>query len=326
MFSFEDLQERFSREIDNHFLSINREPKELYEPVRYILSIGGKRLRPVLLLMSTNLFSEKIDNAIPAAIAFEIFHNFTLLHDDIMDNSSMRRNKPTVHIKWDKNTAILSGDAMSIIAYDFLTQTNTEHLKAVFELFNQTALQVCEGQQYDLNFESENTVSVEQYLEMIELKTSVLLAACLKTGAILGGASVCDANMMYDIGKNIGLAFQLQDDYLDVYGNTKIFGKKIGNDIAANKKTYLLIKALELAKGDKKTKLAYWLQEKKFDFEEKRKKVTSIYNALGVKEHSKKLMNYYNENAFSKIERLNVPAERKQELIKLTKKLLERAN
>jgi geranylgeranyl diphosphate synthase type II len=224
MISFEEAQEIINREISS--IVIDREPVELYQPVKYILSIGGKRIRPAMVLMACSLFSEQISRASKCALAIEVFHNFTLLHDDIMDNSVLRRNKPTVHEKWNRNVAILSGDVMSILSYKFIEDCSPEILPDVLALFNDTALKVCEGQQYDMNYESRNDVSVDDYLKMITLKTSVLIAASLKLGAILGGAPPADSDLMYEFGKNVGIAFQLRDDILDVYGDPGKFGKK----------------------------------------------------------------------------------------------------
>ncbi len=249
MFTLIQLQEFISEKIQS--LNLDKEPKGLYEPISYTLVSGGKRIRPALVLAACNMFSEKIEPAIPVALAFEVFHNFTLLHDDIMDNSPIRRNKETVHEKWNQNTAILSGDAMMIEAYEFLTELPAGLLKNILKLFNKTALEVCEGQQYDMDFETKEIVSEEDYLNMIKLKTSVLIAAALKAGAICGGASDTDADLLYDFGLNIGLAFQIQDDLLDTYADTAVFGKKNGNDIITGKKTFLLINALQ--KADFKT-------------------------------------------------------------------------
>ena len=273
MHKIKDLQEIINKEIESK--KMGREPFSLYEPINYSLSNGGKRIRPLLTLLACNLFSEKIDQAIDAALAIEIFHNFTLLHDDIMDKADIRRGKPTVHKKWNENTAILSGDAMFIKSYDFLLETKTEKFKEILQVFNNTALEVCEGQQYDMEFENRNDVSENEYLRMIELKTSVLLAAALKIGAIIGGAENADADLLYDFGRNIGLAFQLQDDMLDVYGSKNTFGKEIGGDIVANKKTFLLIKAKQLSSIEDKRHIDSYLMDKKTPKEEK---IKGIHN------------------------------------------------
>ncbi len=322
MYTQKELQTIITSEIDK--LNFNQKPIELYEPITYSLSVGGKRIRPVLALMACNLFNDEIQKAIKPGLGVEIFHNFTLLHDDIMDNASIRRNMPTVHKKWDENVAILSGDAMMIKAYDFLLDLEPDLFKEIFKVFNQTALEVCEGQQYDMNFETRDNVTVDEYLEMIKLKTSVLLAASLKIGALIGGASKADANTIYDLGLNVGLAFQLQDDLLDVYGDVDVFGKKNGGDITSNKKTFLLIKTLELAKGELLENLNKELSKKEFNQEEKIEAVTNIYNEVGVKEISVKKMNDYFDTAFELLEKVNVEESRKEELKQFALKIKNR--
>jgi geranylgeranyl diphosphate synthase type II len=322
MYQINELQAIINKEIETR--KIGREPFSLYDPINYSLSNGGKRVRPILTLMACNLFSEEINQAIDAALAIEIFHNFTLLHDDIMDKAEIRRGKPTIHKKWNENTAILSGDAMFIKSYDFLFETKTTKFKEVLQIFNHTALEVCEGQQYDMEFETRKDVSEKEYLRMIELKTSVLLAAALKIGAIIGGAGEKDADLLYDFGKNIGLAFQLQDDLLDVYGDTKTFGKEIGGDIVANKKTFLLIKAKQLAGKDDKELLEKFLNDQNITRNEKVSKVTSIYNKLGIKELTQEIITEYNTRAMNQLQEVSVQYERKTELIKLAESLLKR--
>jgi len=260
MLKFEEIQNIVNNEIAK--LDFKSEPVELYQPISYVLSGNGKRLRPCLALLSCNLFNNDIRNAIKPAIGVEMFHNFTLLHDDIMDKADIRRNKPTVHKKWNENVAILSGDAMLIKTYELFFELKPNILAKVIEVFNKAALQVCEGQQYDMNFETKIDVTTDEYIKMITLKTAVLLAASLKIGAIIGGATLKDANLLYNYGINLGIAFQLQDDYLDVYGDVKTFGKKIGGDIVSNKKTYLLISAIENAKDENKHKLLNLLYNK----------------------------------------------------------------
>ena len=314
MYSYKDLHELINNQIKK--ANFVKEPKHLYEPIEYVLSLGGKRIRPVFLLMACNLFSDKIDKAVDAALALEIFHNFTLLHDDIMDNSSLRRNKPTVHTKWNSNVAILSGDAMSIVAYEYITKTKSKSNKFfdILNVFNTTALQVCDGQQYDMDFEKQEFVSEDVYLKMIKLKTAVLIAASLKIGAIIGGASQEDAQLLYSFGINIGLAFQIQDDFLDVYGDTSVFGKKTGNDIVTNKKTYLLTKAFEIAKAGDHTELYSQFFTKNINSEEKIKTVVRIYDKLGIKEIAQnKITEYFNE-AFNCLNKVSVNSEKKQEL------------
>ncbi len=313
------------------FVSEQREPEELYQPINYTLNAGGKRVRPVLALMASNLFTDDVSETVKPAVGLEIFHNFTLLHDDIMDNSSVRRNRPTVHVKWNENVAILAGDTMSIIASDFIAEAPSKVLKQALKLFNRTAMEVCEGQQYDMNFEDrdiigENGVKLEEYIEMIRLKTSVLIACCLKTGALIGGASQKDAKLLYDFGLNIGLAFQLQDDYLDVFGDFEKFGKATGGDIVANKKTYLLIKAFELADTETLEKLKSWTEKKDFDRDEKVDAVKKIYQKLGVEKKSKAKMQEYFEKGMEALKNVSVPNEKKEELQKLAEQLMNRKN
>lgn len=322
MLSFKEIQEKIEREIGQ--LEFDCPPKSLYEPITYILSLGGKRIRPALVLMAYNLYREDVEKVIRPAIGLEVFHNFTLLHDDLMDQADKRRNKPTVHKVWNANTAILSGDAMLIAAYQLIGETAPEHLKEVLDLFTRTALEICGGQQYDMEFESRMDVSEEEYLEMIRLKTAVLLACSLKTGAILGGASREDAENLYRFGINIGLAFQLQDDLLDVYGDTKTFGKNIGGDILCNKKTFLLINALRRAEGEQKAQLEHWIARKDFDAAEKIAAVTNIYNVLGLKELSEAKMQTYYAEGMKNLAALSVPEERLAVLKEVTSRLMFR--
>ena len=322
MLSFKEIQEKIEREIGQ--LEFDCPPKSLYEPITYILSLGGKRIRPALVLMAYNLYREDVEKAIRPAIGLEVFHNFTLLHDDLMDQADKRRNKPTVHKVWNANTAILSGDAMLIAAYQLIGETAPEHLKEVLDLFTRTALEICGGQQYDMEFESRLDVSEEEYLEMIRLKTAVLLACSLKTGAILGGASREDAENLYRFGINIGLAFQLQDDLLDVYGDTKTFGKNIGGDILCNKKTFLLINALRRAEGEQKAQLEHWIARKDFDAAEKIAAVTNIYNVLGLKELSEAKMQTYYAEGMKNLAALSVSEEQLAVLKEVTSRLMFR--
>lgn len=300
------------------------QPSNLYEPIRYILSLGGKRLRPVLTLMVCQLFDKQIDKAIYPALAVEVFHNFTLLHDDIMDNAPLRRGKATVHEKWDSNVAILSGDVMLVKAYELFLKSKLNNLQIILSKFNKCAAQVCEGQRSDMNFESRNSVSEDEYLEMIKLKTAVLLGYAIELGAIIGGADEDTSNKLYDFGINIGLGFQLKDDLLDVYADSSKFGKQVGGDIISNKKTYLLIKAIELAQGQMKEDLEYWLSEKDFDREEKVDAVINIYNILGIKALSEKKMNEYFDRGIEILTSLNVDPQKKKPLKELTLKLIDR--
>ena len=297
-------------------IKYKQSPDELYAPMRYILDLGGKRIRPSLTLLACNVFSENVSSAVDAAVALEVFHNFTLVHDDIMDNANLRRGEPTIHSKWNNNIAILSGDGMCIKAYEQLSKCPTEYFKAVFDVFNKTALEVCEGQQFDMNFEHLDSVTEAQYLIMISLKTSVLLAACMKIGAITGGASEKDAELMYRFGHSMGLGFQLQDDLLDVYGNEATFGKEIGKDIVANKKTFLLIKALDLANDRQRTELKHWITVSNYNREEKIKAVTEIYNQLSIKELTIAAINGYFDDAQNQLNAVSADEERKVELKK----------
>jgi len=305
-------------------VDLNKKPAKLYNPIRYVLSIGGKRIRPVLCLMACELYDDRLEKAVQPALALEIFHNFTLLHDDIMDKAEKRRNKDCVHIRWDENVAILSGDAMQLLSYQILNQLPEKHLKECLTLFTRTAIEVCEGQQFDMDFETQDHVDIEDYLEMIRLKTAVLIATSLKMGAILGGASKKEADLLYQFGLETGLAFQLKDDLLDVYGDPLTFGKKIGGDILCNKKTFLLIHALE--KADKATfeKLQSWLEKTDFVHEEKIKAVTDIFNQLGIKEICIQEIEKHQKLAFEYLNKIVVPDIRKEPLAKLANELMDR--
>jgi geranylgeranyl diphosphate synthase type II len=322
MYQYKELQNIINNEIEQ--LNFNIEPFELYKPIEYVLSGSGKRLRPVLSLIACNMFSNDIKNAIHPAIGLEVFHNFTLLHDDIMDNADIRRNMPTVHKKWNDNTAILSGDAMMIKAYEFFFSLKPEILSQVLPIFNKTALQVCEGQQFDMEFESRLNVTADEYLQMITLKTAVLLAASLKIGAIIGGASEKDANLLYDFGINIGIAFQLQDDYLDVYGDVKTFGKQIGGDIVSNKKTFMLISAIDKAKDENKKRLSELINSTEIENLNKIKEVTEIYNQLNIPTILKDKLNYFHNSAINNLNQISVNIENKNILSELSKVLIIR--
>ena len=301
-----------------------REPKGLYAPIEYVLSLGGKRIRPVLMLLSYQLYKENVDDILPQAAGIETYHNYTLLHDDLMDCADMRRNKPTVHKVWDENTAILSGDAMLVLAYRLMNNCPERYLRQVMDIFSQTALEICEGQQWDMEFETRNDVTVPEYMEMIRLKTSVLLSAALKIGAVLGGASEDDARKLYDFGIKMGLAFQLQDDLLDVYGDPEVFGKKIGGDILCNKKTYMLIKALNRADEKQHAELNRWLNAETFQPAEKIKAVTEIYNQLNIRNICESKMREYYTFAMESLAAVAVAEDRKKELKNLVKLLMYR--
>lgn len=322
MFTTNELTEKINRHIIG--LIFTRQPEELYAPVSYVLSLGGKRIRPVLMLMAYNLYREDVESIYPQATGIEVYHNYTLLHDDLMDKADRRRGKPTVHKVWDENTAVLSGDAMLVLAYQFMAQCPTEHLKEVMDLFSLTALEICEGQQLDMNFETRKDVTEAEYIEMIRLKTSVLLACSLKMGAVLAGASAEDANRLYDFGIYLGLAFQLKDDLLDVYGNPAVFGKNIGGDILCNKKTYLLIKAFEQANPRQLQALNTWVDAESYIPQEKIAAVTTLYNEIGVKAQCEALMADYTNRARLALHEVNVPDERRQALEVLMEKLMYR--
>lgn len=322
MKTFDEITQIISSSLEQ--LDLNKEPYGLYEPISYVLSLGGKRIRPALTLMACNLFTENLSHAIKPALGIEVFHNFTLLHDDIMDRADIRRGSPTVHKKWNDNTAILSGDVMQISSYQLIAETPVKHLKPVLDIFSSTAIEICEGQQYDVEFENRDKVEGEDYLEMIRLKTAVLLGCALKTGAIIGGAGEQDVQNLYEFGINIGLAFQLKDDLLDVYGNEATFGKKIGGDILCNKKTYLLIHAIKLAKDQIKDELNYWLTINNQEDNQKIQAVTSIYNKLGVKRICEEKMYFFYESAIANLEKVSVSDTNKQELRNLAEKLMLR--
>ncbi len=301
-----------------------KEPYNLYEPIRYILSNGGKRIRPVLLLMSCNLFNESVDKAISPALAIEIFHNFTLMHDDIMDHSEMRRNKATVHKKWDVNTAILSGDTMCILAYHYLMQVPDQYLRHVLQTFNSIGQEICQGQQLDLDFATRTHVGESDYITMIEKKTASLIGGSINIGAIVGNASAEDARNLYEFGRNIGIAFQLQDDLLDVYGNAEQFGKQIGSDIVENKKTYLLIKAYELASPEQRDVLDNLFQQKSISPDNKVQEVTKIYDVLNIKGVTDSAISHYFNKAKSLLEKVSVEHHRKSEIEQLVEQLINR--
>ena len=308
MYTFESILQRIEKEISG--LRFPEPPQSLYDPIRYILSLGGKRIRPALTLMACDIYNNDIENAIQPALALEVFHNFTLLHDDLMDEADKRRNRPTVHKKWNANTAILSGDAMLIAAYQLMCSTQTPYLRQILDLFTRTALEICGGQQYDMEFESRMDVTEDEYIEMIRLKTAVLLACALKIGAVMGGASPEDADNLYAFGINIGLAFQLQDDLLDVYGDPATFGKNIGGDILCDKQTFLLINAFRLANTEQKGILLDWMGKEERDPAGKIRTYTAIYDTLRLKELTERKIEEYYDNATRNLEALSVSTER----------------
>jgi geranylgeranyl diphosphate synthase, type II len=324
MYNQDDLKKLVNKAILN--LYYNDEAEKLNDPVKYILSIGGKRLRPVLALMTCNLYSDHIDDAIIPATGLEVFHNFTLVHDDIMDHAPVRRNLPTVHSKWNLNQAVLSGDVMAFIANECFLQTPLQHLLKVFKVFNKAAIEVCVGQQLDIDFEKATIVSHEEYIRMIELKTASLLAASAKIGSIIGGADDKDSELIYEFGRNLGLAFQIQDDLLDIYGDIKVFGKIMGGDIISNKKTFMLVKAMEIASVEQAKLLHEQFAMKEFDPETKVRNVTEIYDQLNIRNISEQVANDYINTAFSLLGKVGATNDRKTELVNIANSLIGRDN
>lgn len=322
---FNTLYKQFESKLEQEIIAINTlEPKNLYEPVVYTLNMGGKRLRPVLLLMAHELYCSNFEQAYPVAFAIELFHNFTLLHDDIMDGANLRRNNETIHVKYSNNTAILSGDAMSILSYKYLNKCKSKNYREVFDLFTQTALKICEGQQYDMDFETRSDVSVEEYLKMIGHKTAILIAASLKLGAMIANAPEKDAELIYNFGYNLGMAFQLQDDYLDAFGDTISFGKNIGGDIVSNKKTFLLLKALELAEGENLNILQQLITSNKVNQQEKIQKVKNLYVNLGVVELAKEKMEEFYKKSIQSLEAIEIDSFKKNELLSIANQMMKR--
>lgn len=303
-------------------LDWKRDPYGLYEPIEYTLASGGKRLRPRLVLLAAEMFGGKEEKVLPAALAIEVFHNFTLLHDDVMDKADIRRGRPTVHVRWNDNTAILSGDQMVIEAYTLLSRVPADRLSETLRLFNKMATEICEGQQYDMEFERREQVSIEEYMQMIRLKTSVLLATALQIGAYVAGANAAQQKALYEYGINIGLAFQIQDDILDVYGDPRTFGKAIGGDICCNKKTYMLLTALQRADDETRAELEQWLQtQDKSD--EKIQAVTDIYTRTGAREVCETVMQLHTHEALSQLNALP-QNDATEQLRKLAEKLVMR--
>ena len=322
MFTPEELRSRFNEYLAN--LPYDRQPESLYEPIRYVLSMGGKRIRPVLMLLAYNLFKDDPETILSSACALETYHNYTLLHDDLMDNAPMRRGHETVHMKWNADTAILSGDSMLVLAYQRMAACRPDKLKAVIDCFTETALEIGEGQQYDMDFESRIDVREEEYIEMIRLKTSVLLACALKIGALLADAPEADADNLYRFGEQIGLAFQLQDDYLDVYGDPAVFGKAIGGDILCNKKTYMLINAFNRSNAAQHEELLRWVSAKDFDAREKIAAVTHLYNEMGIDRLARDKMQSCFERSKTYLAAVNLPAERKELLARYAEEMMQR--
>lgn len=322
MFTSNELLSKVNDFIAN--LSYDRKPESIYAPIKYVLSIGGKRIRPVLMLLSYNLYKDNPESILMQACALETYHNYTLLHDDLMDNADVRRGMPTVHRKWDANTAILSGDSMLVLAYQRMAQCSPSKLKPVLDLFTETALEIGEGQQYDMDFERRTDVTEAEYIEMIRLKTSVLLACAMKTGAILADAPAADADRLYQFGEQIGLAFQLQDDLLDVYGDPAVFGKAIGGDIVSNKKTYMLINAYQLAGPSQRSELMRWITASEFDRAEKVAAVTRIYDELGIRGLCEARINQYFDRASEYLAAVGVDDARKEQLRRFAQEMMHR--
>ncbi|WP_248724312.1 polyprenyl synthetase family protein [Seonamhaeicola sp. ML3] len=326
MLSIEKYQEAFLSFLNAYTKSsVAKEPKGLYEPIAYILNLGGKRLRPVLTLMTADIFGGHHKEALPAAASVEVFHNFTLVHDDIMDDAPLRRGHTTVHEKWDINTGILSGDTMLILTYQLLEDYEPGVYKALSKLLSKTAIEVCEGQQYDVDFENRNDVTIPEYLKMIEYKTSVLVAAAMKMGAIIAGASEQDQDYIYEFGRHLGIAFQLQDDYLDAFGNPETFGKQVGGDIIENKKTYLYLKALEFASENERSRLVKLFNSETDKTDEKVFVVKELFKTTGASEATKQAVEDYTKKAFAALEHLNISKDKKQLLIDFGNGLMRRS-
>ena len=336
MFTQSELLSKINHALEA--LTFNGEPKGMYDPIRYVLSMGGKRIRPILMLLTYNLYKDDVDSIMSNALALETYHNFTLLHDDVMDNADLRRGNPTVHKKWNENTAILSGDAMLILSYRLMTEYRAsdsestslgssamnQNVARALKTFTEATLGVCEGQQFDMDFETRNNVKEEEYLEMIRLKTSLLLASAAKIGAELAGASEEDAQNLYEYGEKMGLAFQLQDDLLDVYGDPAVFGKKIGGDILCNKKTFMLIHAKSISNAEQESELNFWISEKDFVPEEKINAVRSIYDALDMQTICRKKIEELFALSLAALEKVNVSTEKKECLREYAHQLMGR--
>ncbi len=322
MYTSEELLKKVNEALDN--VVYDRQPASLYDPIKYVLSIGGKRVRPVLTMLSYNLYKDDPLSIMPQAIGLETYHNFTLLHDDLMDHADMRRGHETVHKKWDANRAILSGDTMLLQAFERVEDCDPAKLPAVFKVFIQTTLEIGEGQQLDVEFETRNDVTEDEYIEMIRLKTSVLLACACKVGAIMADAPAEDIENMYKFGEKLGLAFQLQDDLLDVYGDPAVFGKNIGGDITSNKKTYMLINAVNRANPAQREQLMKWIEAKEFDRNEKVKAVTELYNEIGIRELCEQKIEEYYQKSLVYLAKVNLPEERKAELKAYAAEMMKR--
>ena len=322
MYSSTEILNLVNQFIDQ--LPYDRRPASLYDPIKYVLSLGGKRIRPVLMLLAYNLYKEDPERILMQAVGLETYHNYTLLHDDLMDNADLRRGHETVHKRWDANKAILSGDSMLVLAYQRMQQCDSRHLQAVLDVFTETALEIGEGQEYDMTFETRNDVTEDEYIEMIRLKTSVLLACAVKIGAILADASDVDVKNLYKFGEQLGLAFQLQDDLLDVYGDPKVFGKAIGGDITSNKKTYMLINAVNRANPEQRRELERWIGARDFDRQEKVAAVTALYDQIGIRQLCEQKINFYFDECRKYLAKVSVGDKRKQMLLDYTDEMMKR--
>lgn len=316
----------FDEKLKDFLRSIGKNPASLYQPMRYIFSLGGKRIRPLLVYIANDLFNGKTENATPVALAVEVFHNFSLIHDDIMDKAPLRRGKTTIHKKWNNNVAILSGDALLVTAYQQFEKIKTEKIISLLSVFNKAATEVCEGQQLDMDFEKRKNISAEEYVQMITLKTAVLLGAALKMGAIIANAREKDADALYHFGKNMGIAFQIQDDLLDVFGSTEKFGKQTGGDIICNKKTWLLIKAMQDASPSDKAEMKKWIEQKKFSAKNKVEAFKNIYEKINIKEKAENEMKKYFENAKKYLLKVDADNTKKQTLLAFSEYLMKREN
>ena len=322
MYTSNEILQKVNAFIDG--LPYDRRPKSLYEPIEYVLSLGGKRIRPVLMMLAYNLYKDDPESILMQAVGLETYHNYTLLHDDLMDNADLRRGHETVHKRWDANTAILSGDSMLVLAYQRMQQCDERHLQAVLDTFTETALEIGEGQEYDMAFETRNDVTEDEYIEMIRLKTSVLLACAVKIGAILADAPADDIGNLYKFGEQLGLAFQLQDDLLDVYGDPKVFGKAIGGDITSNKKTYMLINAVNRADASQRRELMKWIEATDFNRDEKVHAVTALYDQIGIRQLCEQKINYYFDECRRYLAKVGISDERKQMLLDYTNEMMKR--
>jgi geranylgeranyl diphosphate synthase type II len=322
MLPIDEYQIQFLHYLENQ--NFDKEPKNLYQPIDYIVQLGGKRMRPILTLMTADIFDVDYKLALPAAMAVEVFHNFSLVHDDIMDDAPLRRGQVTVHEKWNINTGILSGDAMLILAYQYFENYQPKTFRKLAKLFSKTALEVCEGQQYDVDFETRNDVTIPEYLKMIEYKTAVLVAAAMKMGAIIAQTSKENSKLIYEFGLNLGLAFQLQDDYLDAFGDPKTFGKQVGGDIIENKKTYLYLKALEFAAPEEKDKLIQLFSIQIEDNKDKIEAVKQIFNSTGASQATQKAIEEFTLKAFNTLEKIEISKDKKTMLKEFGQSLMSR--